>query len=441
MYSPRWFLAIAILVLLMITTPPVLAYGAGPIVPGDHRALDVEGRFYGDGGGIPVPVPDAVAKQKSIGYTPESYTRPDRSLIKNELPQVGVFFFHGHGYPGQMQTAEHRDAHPDEYYCARGSPDGYNIDDLGSLSHLKLALLEGCNTGTFSPVYGNLVESIYNKEGECAIGYTHEIFGPGDVAYSQTFWSEVTSGASYIDSHDKAVQFVYDKYGQEKDADGRPGQCYKYCNGTCCLNQMHRNGCLGGLTAQPEVIDYEQGRVMAENAARDYNPASFQNSATRETIFGSDIVERSENDREFNYNWEEHFYYPDKFTEPHLDIRGWNNTRITIYSRTGEMGRWGSSIGFLDPTLSLTPRLTEDQAREIAKTFAAKQFRFTELGITPDASDWKTDGLAVYGLDGAQSLYWDFEVEHRKSPDSYLMGGGIRIDANTGEFLGSSEIV
>lgn len=434
---------VALLMLLLVSIQPVLADGDGQPLLKDHCALDVEGRYYGDGGSMPRPVPDAANKQKSIGYTPEICDRPARNLIKNELPLVGIFFFHGHGKPGQFET----DERADEYYNARGSSEGYNIDTIGSLTHLKLALLQGCYTGTSSPNYGNVVDSIYHAGGACAMGFTSQIRGPGDVDYSETFWSEVTNGTSYITAHRMAVEFVTEKYGKKGN-----GKCIgpEKCNGTCCLDQMHYNGCIGGLDkGRQERISFEQGRVIAEAAARVDNPDLFQNTSNKEMTFYSVNFELSENDREFRYRWAENLYYPDRFTQPHFVINGLNDSYITVSPYTGKIETHYSTIELLDPTLSLNPTLTEAQAREIAKKFATKQFRFTERGKTPDTSAWDVGYLLITrkmnfetdlpDTDPQQHLAWEFGT--RPGSDPYLIGGDVSIDAHTGEVLGYNEIV
>jgi hypothetical protein len=192
-------------------------------------------------------------------------------------------------------------------------------------------------------------------------------------------------------------------------------------------------------TLPPEIIDLEQGRAIAEAVARSNNPDLFQDSSTHKLTFGSDINDRGDGGREFNYHWAEYLNYPDKFTEPHLVIRGLNDTHIVLSPYTGEiLSQWGWSAP-LDPTLSLNPTVTNDQALEIAKVFAATQF-FTIPGRTPEPKDWTTEGLLVmypYAKSEAktQHLAWGFEVRHHSA------GGLVYVDAHDGSILGSNEMV
>jgi hypothetical protein len=449
---PIRFFAI-LLVMLLVIIPPAVAEVAttdvwGPssitslsekpskqlisvapsISPDIHYAYNVEGRNSNDTKLLVIS--DAAAKQESIKYIPIIRERPPRSSIKASLPRVGLFFFHGHGEPGRIQT----DDVSGEFYCARGDPDGYNIDTIGSLSDLKLALLLGCSAGSTSSQYGNLVDSVYKKGGACAMGFTQTIFAPGEAHYSQVFWNGIVAGSPYLDAHKKAVVSVKTTYKEDKQCAGE-----KKCNGTCCLDQMYSKGCNGGLTLPPEIIDLEQGRAIAEAVARSNNPDLFQDSSTHKLTFGSDINDRGDGGREFNYHWAEYLNYPDKFTEPHLVIRGLNDTHIVLSPYTGEiLSQWGWSAP-LDPTLSLNPTVTNDQALEIAKVFAATQF-FTIPGRTPEPKDWTTEGLLVmypYAKSEAktQHLAWGFEVRHHSA------GGLVYVDAYDGSILGSNEMV
>ena len=192
---------------------------------------------------------------------------------------------------------------------------------------------------------------------------------------------------------------------------------------------------------QPEIIDFEPGRSIAEAYARVNNPDLFQESSTKELRFHSEIIDHGNWGRVFKYVWDEYLYYPDKFTEPHVVIAGHNETYITVSPYTGEISFYFSSSVPPDPTMSLNPTLTEEQALEIAKVFAAKQFYFTERGITPDPSEWKSEGLRVFQEhDKAQHLAWVFDVRHRLAPDSYSIGGGVFVDAHDGTILGFNEI-
>ena len=192
---------------------------------------------------------------------------------------------------------------------------------------------------------------------------------------------------------------------------------------------------------QPEIIDFEQGRSIAEAYTRVNNPDLFQESSKKELVFRSEITDNGNWGRGFEYVWEEYLYYPDKFTEPHLVIAGPNITYITVNPYTGEISFHFSSSVPPDPTLSLNPTLTEEQALELAKIFAAKQFYFTERGITPDPSEWTSEGLRVFPEhDKTQHLAWCFDVMHRMAPDSYLIGGGVNVDAHTGDVISFGEI-
>jgi hypothetical protein len=90
--------------------------------------------------------------------------------------------------------------------------------------------------------------------------------------------------------------------------------------------------------------------------------------------------------------------------------------------------------------MSLNPTLTEDQAMEIAKVFAAEQF-FT-YGGPPEPKDWTTEGLLVmspYAESGSktktQHLAWGFDVKHG------CAGGSVYVDAHDGSILGFNEMV
>ena len=456
---PYCTLTFAILLVLLVSILPALADGAttkgviSPIVTNlsekssqqsaaaaphtdhnlqeRHSAANVEGRIWGAEGSIPPHVRDAAAKQESIKYTSTIYDKPPRDVIKKILPDVGIFFFHGHGKPGRIQTNERED----EYYYARGDPEGYNIDSMSSLSNLKLALLLGCETGKTDHEYGNFVDSMYAKDGECVIGFAKEIFDPGTMYYSQKFWDEIASGAFPMVAQERAVAFV-----KSQSSDKCAGE--EKCDGTCCLDrEYHSNGCIDQLKNQPEIIDFEPGRSIAEAYARVNNPDLFQESSTKELRFHSEIIDHGNWGRVFKYVWDEYLYYPDKFTEPHVVIAGHNETYITVSPYTGEISFYFSSSVPPDPTMSLNPTLTEEQALEIAKVFAAKQFYFTERGITPDPSEWKSEGLRVFQEhDKAQHLAWVFDVRHRLAPDSYSIGGGVFVDAHDGTILGFNEI-
>ena len=194
------------------------------------------------------------------------------------------------------------------------------------------------------------------------------------------------------------------------------------------------------VETRPEIIDLEQGHAIAEAYAGVNDPDLFQEYSTKEFVFSSYINDFNGGGRRFDYNWDEYLYYPDKFTEPHVVIDGLNWTSITLSPYTGEIGSHFSGRWPLDPTLSLTPTLTEEQALKIAKAFA------TEKVFAAPRLEWTKGKLTIYRVYGTNThhLAWHFDVyylvESEACPNTYAIGGMVYVDAHAGTILGFDQL-
>ena len=123
------------------------------------------------------------------------------------------------------------------------------------------------------------------------------------------------------------------------------------------------------ISPEKELIDLDQGNIIAESFARERCPAFWNVSDIRRVKYEGSLVENFP--ERFVYYWEEIYYNPNKNTPIHLVISGQNFIRISINPFTGNVSgfdeRLACSANTGVPPVDLTPMLTEEQAQKIAE--------------------------------------------------------------------------
>lgn len=303
---------------------------------------------------------------------------------------------------------------------------------------MKLALFLACSAGATDPTYGNLVDTISDKGGSCAMGFTETIYDSGTMVYSQEFWSQLQHGAYFLGAHNAGVE--------RAKADTL---CANHCGGTCCLDRLYYTGYSGRLTrdgifvdaireskSKHEITSLNQGYSIAELFAKENYPELFMDTYKHGIVpsrYASDHGEY----RDFTYYWQEEIYYPDKHAPSYETIRGLNSISVVISPYTGEIINSYKREMPLDPDLTLVPTISEENATVIAKSvFASKGI----TNILP--SEWVPWGLHIMtDQNKTQHLTWAFDVTHRTGKPQYLTGGTLYIDAHNGTIVGYAEIV
>jgi hypothetical protein len=136
-----------------------------------------------------------------------------------------------------------------------------------------------------------------------------------------------------------------------------------------------------GSKSQKEIIDLDQGYTLAESYTREKFPEFWNISDTRGIkVMRKEALDRGM-DRQFNYEWWEIFYTPDKNELFRTEIPGLNSVSATLSPYTGHVISYYESYNPLvisgSPPVNLTPELTEDQAKAISEK------EFTEMGVPP----------------------------------------------------------
>lgn len=127
--------------------------------------------------------------------------------------------------------------------------------------------------------------------------------------------------------------------------------------------------------------------------------------------------------------WFETLYYPDKNTIPHFTINSRNSVDIVIDPSTGMIHFYEETYVPLNPSISLSPTLSEEQAGELAKQYFEKNdiARDQTSEITNDGLGLSTDN------NGNQYLVWALKVIQKRNGIDY--GGLVGIDAHDGHVV------
>jgi hypothetical protein len=150
------------------------------------------------------------------------------------MPSDVIHFLHCHGAPGQAQTDQTNNL----FYYGKNSPDSipYNYEDISSFSNNKLALFLGCKMGATSDTYGNIVDILYGKTSDCAMGWTTDTGTDANDEYSRVFWGSIAAGNSIGAAHDAGLNYV------RTNVDG----CQATVWDGCGLANLYKKG--GGCT-------------------------------------------------------------------------------------------------------------------------------------------------------------------------------------------------
>ena len=136
-----------------------------------------------------------------------------------------------------------------------------------------------------------------------------------------------------------------------------------------------------GSKSQKEIIDLNQGYTVAESYAREKFPEFWNISDTRGIKVMRKEAQDRGMDRQFNYEWWEIFYTPDKNELFRTEIPGLNSVSATLSPYTGHVISYHELYNPLvisgSPPVNLTPELTGDQAKAISEK------KFTEMGVPP----------------------------------------------------------
>ena len=176
---------------------------------------------------------------------------------------------------------------------------------------------------------------------------------------------------------------------------------------------------------QKEIIDLEQGYVIAETFAREKSPEFWNVSDTRIVKNG---VKKVEGNRNMRFDWFESYLVPDKNTPNHLEIQGSNSIEINVDPFTGKVigyfERYTPSVITGIAPVNLTPTITKEQAQKIAEDhFPTMRVRNQLLAV------------ADYYDDGIPHLVWGFSMTSKNRDAPVYLDRPVDVDAHNGTIL------
>jgi hypothetical protein len=193
-----------------------------------------------------------------------------------------------------------------------------------------------------------------------------------------------------------------------------------------------------GSKSQKEIIDLEQGSEIAESYAKEKFPELWNSSDKK----GVKQILKSINDggldRSFQYSWLETFTNPLSNSSQNSEIPGLNFVMIIVSPYTGNVTRYDETYMPYDSTISLTPSLTQDEAKRYAEShFQSDGFE----NIKPDQIT--SPGLSMsVDKNYHQHLTWSFVLTQnwsfvltQKEMNGYYKKGFANIDAHNGEVV------
>ncbi|QSZ66254.1 hypothetical protein RJ40_01440 [Methanofollis aquaemaris] len=140
----------------------------------------------------------AAQKQASMGYSTSKYKDRRADFAFNRLPDDQVFYFSGHGGPGQIQFGTTR------IFATTGQN---SISDFtsGELNDLALAVFVACKSGATESTYGNLLTESTSNGVDCAVGFEKEIKVNTAECWSDHFWDLLDEGKTVENAAGRAV--------------------------------------------------------------------------------------------------------------------------------------------------------------------------------------------------------------------------------------------
>jgi len=178
-----------------------------------------------------------------------------------------------------------------------------------------------------------------------------------------------------------------------------------------------------------EIIDLEQGSIIAESYAREKYPGLWYISdekGIQQTV--KKAIERG-TDRSFQYSWQEILYNPDKWTSPHSEIPGPDSVFIEVSPYTGHITHYHELYEQAEPLPDLISNLTEERAR----MYAALYFESTGM-VEVRQNELVSSGLHVtIDNEHNQRLTWGFALTRNNNGFDY--GGVVGIDAHNGSVV------
>lgn len=176
-------------------------------------------------------------------------------------------------------------------------------------------------------------------------------------------------------------------------------------------------------TANPLVrnVDLEKAEIIAESYARERNPDFWIISdlmGVKKTFGGLNPTYH------YYFIWREQLYFPNNHSPNHYTITGDNNIAVAV-TESGSILDYSERIVPSDPTLSLNPELTEDQAWIFAKSAFEAEERMPVFGPPDKQGLW-----IIQDQDNMQHLTWKFEVSGAQGHQSTVF-----IDAHNGSIV------
>jgi hypothetical protein len=170
-------------------------------------------------------------------------------------------------------------------------------------------------------------------------------------------------------------------------------------------------------------INLDQAYEIALKYAQEKYPSLWETTDQKGVETGAPYrFDHGSGDVDYNFAWRDEYYSSNSSGGNRYTIAGPNVVEITLFS-TGAVKSYHERVISIDPTLNLTPDLTENQAWKIAQDYYASH-RATNVTKRADRSQ----ELAISDDDShIQHLTWHF-VAYNNSD----RGGEIWIDAHKG---------
>ncbi len=367
-------------------------------------------------------------KQADKGYSATPYLYPTASTLNSRLPNDYVFFYVGHCEPGVMYS----EGDGDKYFTNFSAKNqvGRQLDGLG-LSYARFVSFQCCESGATNTNWGNLVEEAYDEGADCVFGFQQTVVrAQPAITYGQTFWDKLKDGKNYNQAHSDAVAALENEPLCPSTSDQRCRySLHETRGGSACnfnLNSRPGQSTSNNQKSIPpttERIGLESAYTIAQSYAMQNYPDLWRTSNQVGVIntFNEEINHGDYYD--YNFVWRDTLYYPNVNATEYSTITGPSSVRIVL-NATGGVEEYSQRKIPLDPTLSLKPILTKEQALTAAReVYHAKKIQ--ELKNITQNGLW-----VVTPHNDEQHLVWYFEAYGRAN-----RGGIVWVDAHDGQIF------
>ena len=344
-----------------------------------NQATDVEGRnvsIFIQNNLMPYPnyIEDIATKQNSMGYSAATMyynqTTNMSGYIQNRLSNDEIFFIHSHGLEGGGVMEVDEDT--GEYYYATNGPyrSPYKISEFTTLSNLRLAILLGCYTGLTNSYYGNLVDAIRNKGGQCAMGWTEDLDSLDSSIYGEAFWNQMDGETTPLYAHDiaeNAVRYNQTCINMYADYLNTSTPKDEYCN----YDTLYSNGT--GCNSDLSVATVTSTSTFAAPAfALEINAKSAKNSVN--TVSTSSLISLQNAIRNFTNNQKTNLTFEKRTHYSSADLYEFDSDHSSHFTVNSATGRVQSAIWNEVGSKSQKEIINLDQGAAIAEAFAKEKY-------------------------------------------------------------------